>query len=755
MRPFVGKLGALLAVVAALWGCSGARGPVPAEMRPIERARPAPAPLPDRSERLAAQSAAFVLAGRPDSAAAALNELQEEEARRRREGKPRTGLVDNTRDALNAASGPRGYRDRCEQMLEQELDPALERRIELHLEREPLHVAERRIREDRTRKVAATFNRLALPLSRFVSGGTANPLETGRAAIAALLSFLSFPEATPQERQALRAYQDFLERNPDSPEAEWVIPRMEHYQEKWLHHLHGEVLAAAERALDAGRPDVGLAHLEHAERLIPGESEAAELREKALKASTKRTEDVERALSATTVVAVPLGAQGKTELQGLLTATLTKGPGEMAERSRTFEERLGLGPLSDEFAFVSALVASQTGKEDAFFEEMGEVAKLRPEWSNMARHASWIRADPEQDPYSHYRHAVDADRKDRNLYILLGRYRDGPPKRNLPRPAEWILGAPGLAISVALMPLRVLRYRSAKGRFEGAVVDAGEGYLKRFPRGAHAEEVHRELEKRYAKRGQWSRALEHGREHSDADPYTLAGYRVRVADQALAAAQLERRWDIRAVLYRQVLQEHPDTPQADTARRELRTLLTESTPQNIRLSRDFLLENPELWGPGALGLRHELLDEDEENGELAEEGITLLGKTNVRIALKGREPVVDAVPAEQFARFVALLQEVYYHRLATDPRDRPDVDPQRDLFFERARLGLIENPDTRPTAVSAATFLSSREQHGMMQRRSALLPVELVVSGDLESFGLSAFPRILTPPESHDAWLYR
>ena len=100
--------------------------------------------------------------------------------------------------------------------------------------------------------------------------------------------------------------------------------------------------------------------------------------------------------------------------------------------------------------FVSALVASQTGKEDAFFEEMGEVAKLRPEWSNMARHASWIRADPEQDPYSHYRHAVDADRKDRNLYILLGRYRDGPPKRNLPRPAEWILG-----VSAAGKPFEV------------------------------------------------------------------------------------------------------------------------------------------------------------------------------------------------------------------------------------------------------------------------------------------------------------
>jgi hypothetical protein len=228
-----------------------------------------------------------------------------------------------------------------------------------------------------------------------------------------------------------------------------------------------------------------------------------------------------------------------------------------------------------------------------------------------------------------------------------------------------------------------------------------------------------------------------------------------VADQALAAAQLERRWDVRAVLYRQVLQDHPDTPQADTARQELQTLLTESTPQNIRLSRDFLLENPELWGPGALGLRRELLDDDEENGELAEEGVTLLGKTNVRIALKGREPVLDAVPPEQFARFVALLQEVYYHRLATDPRDRPEVDPQRDLFFERARLGLVENPDARPTAGSAATFLSSREKHGVMQRRTALLPVELVVSGDLESFGLSAFPRILTPPESSDAWLYK
>ena len=183
---------------------------------------------------MAARMAALVLADRPDSAAAALQTIRDEDLRREADGRPPTGLVDNGRDLLHTMAGPNAYRVQSERLLEEEkeIDPILRRRLESLPEQDPLFIAEKRVREDRLNKIASVFNRLAGPLSKLPTGASLNPIETGRAALSALLSIFTFPEAATQERQALRAYREFLERNPESPDAEWVVQRFERYQHK-------------------------------------------------------------------------------------------------------------------------------------------------------------------------------------------------------------------------------------------------------------------------------------------------------------------------------------------------------------------------------------------------------------------------------------------------------------------------------------------------------------------------------------------
>jgi len=184
-------------------------------------------------------------------------------------------------------------------------------------------------------------------------------------------------------------------------------------------------------------------------------------------------------------------------------------------------------------------------------------------------------------------------------------------------------------------------------------------------------------------------------------------------------------------------------------------LLEDGTPQEIRVSREFLEEYPDLRGPGALGLRPELFDGEDENGELAEDGVFLIGQNYVSIMLVDRDPTVQAVPPDDFARFISLLEERSYERLLADGRERAEPDLQRDLFFERARLGLLDQPDMRPSATSSAQFLSTHEKHGFVRSRESILPVELVVQGGLEDFGLAAFPRVTKPRPTYDAFLYR
>jgi hypothetical protein len=238
--------------------------------------------LPDEVERAAGRLAAIALADQPDLAAEILGAIQRHDREREVEGLPPSGLSDNGLDLLNALEGMPRYPALAEGLLERDdLDPVLRVRITRQLESQPLRVAEKRLREDRTRKVGSVFNRIAAPVSRFFLGGGLPALESGRAALASLLVMHSFPKATTQERQALRAYQEFLARQPDSPERPWVEKRVERYEKELREQLFGETLDAAERAMEVRQPDAALVHLERGERLIPEDWRTRELREQA------------------------------------------------------------------------------------------------------------------------------------------------------------------------------------------------------------------------------------------------------------------------------------------------------------------------------------------------------------------------------------------------------------------------------------------------------------------------------------------
>ena len=76
-----------------------------------------------------------------------------------------------------------------------------------------------------------------------------------------------------------------------------------------------------------------------------------------------------------------------------------------------------------------------------------------------------------------------------------------------------------------------------------------------------------------------------------------------------------------------------------------------------------------------------------------------------------------------------------------------------DVVFERARLGLAGDVDSRPEAEARYAYRGMRERYGMVRARESLLPVELVVQGELDSLQLGAFPRLRTPKTTPDAVL--
>ena len=232
--------------------------------------------------------------------------------------------------------------------------------------------------------------------------------------------------------------------------------------------------------------------------------------------------------------------------------------------------------------------------------------------------------------------------------------------------------------------------------------------------------------------------------------------------QYLKAAVNQRTPAMRLGMYQKLGQIYPGSKAARIAGEMARMEMEETTVQSIRLSRGFLQENAEIAGPHCLGLRPELLDGDATNSELHPRGVTLVGSDLIRVHYLGPSGDEEAAPVERIerleehlARIVSQLEETSYRKMLEDPLEEVAPDPRRDLYFERARLGLAKELDRRPGAISEYSYRGVRERYGMVRPRESILPFDLVVTGDVRTLSLGAFPRIRPPKETPDAILYR
>ena len=187
-----------------------------------------------------------------------------------------------------------------------------------------------------------------------------------------------------------------------------------------------------------------------------------------------------------------------------------------------------------------------------------------------------------------------------------------------------------------------------------------------------------------------------------------------------------------------------------------------ATPHYIQISRGFLLENPEVAGPYGLGLAPGLLDDNAANGELHPDGVALLGAREIEVNLLAPSgddeapplPVHTTVSEEHLARIVAQLEETSFRNSLLDSDDPVQFDPQRDVYFERARLGLADDIDRRSYAEAGYVYRGMRERYGMVRARESILPFDVVIQGSLTDMSIGAFPRIRMPKKTPDAILY-
>ncbi len=746
-----------LLACAALFAaaCATERAPTPA-VSPFEPLTTLPTQAPDEFDRATRTLAAALLLGDRERAAAATLRIDSFDADREASHEPPSGLAPYAQDAENSTiSDPLAFRNAQHELLERDdLPPELERRVEIEVSDDPLTLADQRINDARRGRITRFVN----ALTRAVGTSFANPpmlaYRAGMGLIGLGLAERREDPLTPPERQALGHWKSFVERHPDSREAAALLDEIDEAQTRWLETQRRRNERRAQDALDSGRPALARALAERALRYAPEDPAAAKLRNEAERELAREWADRARSLEATPPQTDP-------SVERPLALALLEPSGDVRGAARELAES-GPESLQDEAAFGSALAAADAGRERKSRDELDEIADENARRSNMARHASTWLNSPEQNPYGAFRKANRQITWEDWRGLAFGALAEGPPDHDLSWPLAWLTAVPSLPGVVLGLPMRILRFPfESPDRRVPAVL--ARRYLERFPGGEEAGDQREWLIDYEQRRGNHVGALHIAESAPVPDTKRIASLREQAATQALEMAQKEHRLEVRVPLLEEVASQFPGTEAALDAGVKVREEIERASEQRIRISKSYLLENPNVAGRSGLALRPELLDGELQNGELHPTGVTLIGAGLLELAFvapsgrMGDEPVRrrERVSEERLARLVAQLDETTEQISRTDRDLHFEPDAQRDLYFERARLGVAGSVDGRPQARSNYEYIGLRERYGVVRGRESILPAEIVLQGSFTDFSLGAFPRFRMPKPTPDQVLYR
>ncbi len=687
----------------------------------------------------------------------------------------RKRLVPLAIDLQNATlDDPIAYRDASRALKSRgSLDPRIKGRLDRMIDNDPVRLARSRDLDGWHRLWARTFNTISEPLgSSLITGFVLAPYQLGNSILHYLAGFSNAEPLSVTGRQALVLRQEFLAAHPETP----LTPKLERQIEFDLVKLEKTLakrrLRAAERALKTDEPRLALHHAEAARALLhnhPQQNTRLRRRVKKREAQAAKTVaqlERRRALALTSLVGPPAVQQAERDLAVRLLQSPID-PVEFASTTADYASASAATAGEDgkgKIEFLRALSLHEAGAETASRKRLARLSESRHFDDPMTRHARTLEEDAWQNPYGAFRRLERGGRREELSWRLAGEWINRPRYPNLPAPLAYLIDTPTIAMTIVMAPLRaVISPWTGGPDFGRGAALAGYRYLVRYPEGEDQKDVVEWLYAYESGQERWGRALRLADLIDDFDPDEREDLVEKTAESRLARVDRIDRRDSKSSILEGVAREFPDSEGGQTAGMMARAEFQDASPQHIRITRDFLMENPSVAGRNGLGLSPKLLNDDPADGELHADGILLRGGRVLEILLIAEggddktpaEPRVRRVSRERLARIAAALDEAVQRNSLVDTGARQAADASRDLYLERAGLGVTETPDLRATAESQFVYQSLRERYGMVRGRDSLLPFDLVFRGNLGDFTLGAFPRWRPPRETPDAFLYR
>ena len=715
--------------------------PLP-EFDPFEKPPPPPLFFPDDVDKRTRDLLIDALTGNKQSLEEDLKFFKAEDERQKKQHGTVTGLTDHVQDLVNNTIQNRErYLAAQKEALKNTSSPERKKYLEAIINNDDLSQADRLIRQSSVNTWGGALNRLLGSID-LVSVASGNLI--GAAAETAInqLYALADRDMPAEERRALARDLDHLKRYPDDPQNAEVLKRVEKLDKTKRDALVKKQLAKSKDAAKKGEVEKAAFYAELASFL---DSRSPDV-EKTLQDLNKVLQEQTKARTDSLVSnREPLQSSEQTQdIERLLSALSLRDANQVERLAVDMDKKYRGKPLADSARDAEAVALEMKGWHEEAKKAVQQIARSSVS-PDAKKRAGTLLQSPEYNLLATFQDAQSDRRIQTVTYVLLG---EDLLKKNLLYAASAMAAAgPGGAatlgaVNAMLIGTNLFKVLTDNPISAQPVIDAGVAYVRNHPNSDDASAVYRVLADSYEEKGLFDKAISfHQLAGSPKEKIETVKQKASKAFLNAAAKSGDR--GVREYYLTTIVDEYPESPAAAEAIKNLAELAKDEN-RGLRMSKQFLMENPELYGPQGLGLKASLFDGNKTNMELADRGVNLISDDEILVyyqtpwGVRSRSYPLNKQVKERF--FVTLRQKNHDVAMATiNERAKGSVGGIKNLPASIVK-GERERKSERPDERDDTTFSLVREAGGPVPNFPKVLDHQLLSENEQNPNGKYSLP---------------
>jgi hypothetical protein len=644
--------------------------PMP-EYDPFEKADSAPKYFPDDVDKRARELLIDALTNDQAALNIHLQSLKASDSRLHKEHGTVTGLAEHAQDLLNNTISDRErYLAAQREALQNSATPARKKYLEAIINRDDLQQSDQLMRQNTTNYWGGLANRVLSSVD-LVGIASGNFIGAAAETTVSQLYALMDRDMPAEERRALARNLDHLKRFPDDPRNAAIIKEVEALDKKKKAALVRKQFDKGKQALAKQDFERALFHADMAS-FIDGEAKDADSLRRQAQYALQQI-DAARKKSLAAAAESNAGAEQQQDVAHLLEALSLRDGNQIQRVAVDLDRKYRGKALGDAARDAEAVGLEIKGWHEAAKKAIAEIVRSSVNPAAKER-ATALLQSPEYDLLTPFYDARSERRLESVKYVLLG---ENFLRKNLLFAAGAMAAAgPGAlatlgmanAVMVSTNFYQVMTDNPVSAQ---PVIDTGIAYVRSHPNAESAAEVYKVLADAYEERGLFDKAISY-HQLAGSPKERIAALEEKSAKALLNAASRTSARGAREYYLTSVIDQHPDTPAAAEATKKLAEL-AKAENQGLRMSKQFLLEHPELRGPRGLGLKASLFDGKTQNMEIAERGVNLVSDNELLVYYQtpwGVRSQIYPLARSVSERFFIALREKNFQVATADVNQR-------------------------------------------------------------------------------------